>query len=525
MRLMFTSRNVNSIAYQMSDHRWPVYALAACWLTALLAVGQVREADVPKAVTDATVSASEQFRIYGSDQDTRGKFAAFLEHHKESFLDLLNVDDEWEHPIVVRVSGKVTDLVDERPIGRSLVYYDGNFGLEIKVRLCSSFTREGMREAALEMLMFERALQDAVQVPEDDPVPRWLKEGIPGALKLRREGRPSGFFASMVRLGIVPSAVDLLESSDKEADSVSRTIFRASASGLVLMLLDQQEGPDKLAKFIRDLGSPYSTSQRNLLARYFPALRGKEERMEQQWALYCMKLASPQALDFLSPEATEAHIVDALKVSFLEFVREEVVPENASAKKRKRGLGFGKIFGRGNKKGAEANEDKGDDAPMGEAETEEAEGEAVAASESATDVVPTQRFDGTVMDFERFIRRKDLDEILVPVRHRLLELSFRSFPSYRKLIQDYLELVRKLRAGDTRDLENKLKALAADRETLSADLKEVKDYLNWFEVTQLQQKNGAFREYLQRAKELEGDLRPHSDVLSQYIDLIEAELK
>ena len=508
----------------MLDRRWSVQVLATYWLIALMAVGQVREADLVKPVTDFTISTSEQFRIYGSDRDTRGTFGVFAEHHKDAFLSILKADDEWEHPIVIRLSGKLTDLSEGRPITRSLVHYDDNFGLEIEVRLGTGFTREGMREAVLEMLMFERGLQDSVQAPETNPVPRWLKEGIPRAIAQRREGRSSSFFASMVRMGIVPSAKDLLGSKNTEADSVSRAIFRTAAGGMVMMLLDQQEGPDKLAKFIRDLASPYATSQRNLLARYFPALRGKDERLEQQWALYCTKLASPQAFEFHSPEDTESHLVDALKVSFLEFVRKEVVP--MGAKKRGGKLRIGKLFGKRKKDDLVAKEDDEtlnlEDSREQPSTDDEAEPD---AGNTAEDRVPTRRFDGTVMDFERFIRRKDRNEILMPVRQRLLELSFRSFPSYRKMIQDYLELVRRLRAGEARGVAEELEALHATRANLSAELTDVKDYLNWYEVTQLQQKSGAFLEYLQRAKALEGDLMPHQDTLSEYLDKIEAALK
>lgn len=220
-------------------------------------------------------------------------------------------DDPWHHLILIRLSGQLTDPPTGPGVDWNINQFGTTFSLEIRVRLHQDFSKEAFRNTLLHMLMFERALRD-VEVPVTDQlIPRWIRIGLPGALRLRREGRPSGFFRTMFRLNLVTPAEEILSATKEDIDAVSRSVYAASASGFVLMLLDQPEGPQKLARMIHGFGGAHQAQGHSMVARHFPALIGSAERLEKQWVLYCSKLASPQVLEFLTPEATASALSEA----------------------------------------------------------------------------------------------------------------------------------------------------------------------------------------------------------------------
>ena len=127
-----------------------------------------------------------------------------------------------------------------------------------------------------------------------------------------------------------------------------------------------------------------------------------------QWILYCSKLASPQALEFLGPKTTEIQLADALRVSFLEFGAPGSEAEASSgdtAPDEKRGF-FRGFLGR-------------TQSPSEKEKEEEARKEDREILASTLEDMPTKTFEGTLLDFERILPRKDRLEILQPVRQRL----------------------------------------------------------------------------------------------------------
>lgn len=466
---------------------------------------QVREADWYDAGPEVTNSASEQFRIFGGDARTRGLFASFAERQKSTLLQFLGRQDSWNHLIVIRIAGDLADPPVDRPVDWSINQFGEIFALEMRVTLGANFSREALRDTLLHMLMFEMALRD-VEIPVTGQlIPRWLREGVPGALRLRREGRSSEFFKAMFQLNLVTPAKEILTATKDDIDPVSRAVYEASATGFVMMLLEQQGGPSKIGKLIHAHGGAHEARGHDLLARYFPALRGTEERLERTWVLYCAKLAAPQALEFLDPAATEAELAQALTVTFLEFDEGDEGENEATAKI---GGFLRALWGRPeDRKGKE----------------EEGEGEEQAAS--GREERPTREFKGSISDFDRFLARKDRNEILAPVRRHLLQLSFRSFPLYRPLVNDYLQIVSGFLQGKKKGVKARLEALTTERQRLSTLLSDVEDYMDTYEQTELDQKSGVFNAYLERARAVEQQSEKARDPISKYMQEVQRALE
>lgn len=496
------------------SHALIAAVLGAWFLQAARVDAQVREAEWSAPTANVTVSASEQFRIIGGTPRSRGTFASFAEQEKEEFLRLLGQEtDAWHHLILIRLSGDLTAPPKSPSVDWNVNQFGNTFSCEIRVHLSQAFRIEPVRQALLHLLMFEMALRD-IEVPVTDQlIPHWLRTGLPGALELRRQGRPSHFFRSMFRMNLITPSQEILEAKKEDADAVSRSVYAASASGFVLMLLDQPEGPRKLARLIHGFGGAHGAQGHKLVARYFPALIGTAERLEKQWVLYCSKLASPQVLEFLTPAQTDIALQAALQVEFLEFAPESVPADSDPAESEEKRGGFFSRF--------KAREGASSAKKAGEAGNSSDSNEPT----EAADTPPTQMFQGTLDDFERFLARQDRAEILAPVRQSLLELGFRSFPLYRPLVNDYLKLLGDLLAGQTKEVASRLEALRLERERLTGLLANMKRFMDEYKHTQLGEKSGIFDAYLERIDEIQGGSRGASDPLSNYLDEVEAALK
>ena len=354
-----------------------------------------------------------------------------------------------------------------------------------------------MTDVLLHVLALEMALRD-IEVPVTaELIPRWLSIGLPRALELRRRGRQSSFFKTLFKLNLITSAEDILNAEREHTDSVARTVYEASAAGFVLMLLDQKDGASALGKLIHSFGGAHGKSGHSLLARFYPALIGTSERLEQTWILYCAKLNEPQATEFLSPEETEAHLIDALSVSFLEFSEIDENTEDSSARTTPRL--FERIF-QARKNLSEQQEDE---------------------PSTPSEDRPTRMFEGSLKDFERFIAREDRADILAPVRLRLRQLDIRSFPLHRPLIVDYHEIVTDLLAGKPSGIQKRLEDLETKREQLATLMKNVAAHLNDYEASQPAARSGVFDNYLKQIKVIENNASTDPDPISQY--LMEAE--
>ncbi|MGI9113652.1 MAG: hypothetical protein ACR2FX_01225 [Chthoniobacterales bacterium] len=107
---------------------------------------------------------------------------------------------------------------------------------------------------------------------------------------------------------------------------------------------------------------------------------------------------------------------------------------------------------------------------------------------------------------------------------RLMLLAAHAHPLLRSVVVDYQIAAESLGRGQTRGLAKRLTTTAALRERISARMREVEDYMNWFEATQVRKPSGAFRDYV-RAVEAKDAATRRRDPLSVYLDALETQLQ
>jgi hypothetical protein len=133
---------------------------------------------------------------------------------------------------------------------------------------------------------------------------------------------------------------------------------------------------------------------------------------------------------------------------------------------------------------------------------------------------------------EGIVEKKDLSaweefvqlpvaERAIQVRERreaLVRLSYRCFPSYRPILEEYQLLLNAMAGELPKDVPERLAALEERRALMGARAVQARDYLDWFEITRARETSGEFDDYIRLKERLKANPHRRTDRLSKYLD-------
>jgi hypothetical protein len=110
---------------------------------------------------------------------------------------------------------------------------------------------------------------------------------------------------------------------------------------------------------------------------------------------------------------------------------------------------------------------------------------------------------------------------LTILRRNLLELTLHANPLLRPIVQEYEQITVLLLTGKHRDIAQRLSRLKSTRTRLAVRMRDIDDYMNWFEATQSQMTSGVFADYLRAATKQTLPKHRRHDPISAYLDALE----
>jgi hypothetical protein len=128
-------------------------------------------------------------------------------------------------------------------------------------------------------------------------------------------------------------------------------------------------------------------------------------------------------------------------------------------------------------------------------------------------------------EFAAYLKSKSAKNGLGVMAADLSSLATRANPLYASILADYLEITARLSRGRTLGLAGRLERLRTLRRDLTAQMREIDDYLNWFEATNLAQPSGDFADYMRAAERSLQPERPRRDPISVYVTAVETEFE
>ena len=128
-------------------------------------------------------------------------------------------------------------------------------------------------------------------------------------------------------------------------------------------------------------------------------------------------------------------------------------------------------------------------------------------------------------DFPRFLRHPAAKTVLALLAQDVRQLGLRANPIYRPIISEYAKAIALLMRGKTKGLTARLERLRDTRQAATVQMREIDDYLNWFEATKLPGPSGAFADYMKAAESAARPRQTKRDPISVYLDVLETQFK
>jgi hypothetical protein len=280
------------------------------------------------ATVERSVSPSRQFVIYGADAELRGAVSNLAERTKTNLLVLLRQHDNWIVPIVVNLQPQQANLPEIPPA--DLRFSQTGFGLKLQLDLTISkdfdvslMERELLRAILLEMIYRKESHIAAGSVFVEPP--DWLIDGV---LALAPGSARGQMVEALATAAKTASLEIFLRQRRGLLDSAGRTLYRAYSFALVQMLIDERNGPARLAQYIGHQSNASNEPLADLKAQ-FPFLLGDAERT---WQLTLSQLRNLQGYQLLTFAESERRLDELLHVKISEATKPVGLDELAQRK-------------------------------------------------------------------------------------------------------------------------------------------------------------------------------------------------
>jgi len=126
-------------------------------------------------------------------------------------------------------------------------------------------------------------------------------------------------------------------------------------------------------------------------------------------------------------------------------------------------------------------------------------------------------------EFPVFLKNKMAKKALSSLARDLGALATRSHPVYAPIVADYAGITALLVRGKTLDVPRRLDRLEKTRKAIAGQMREIDDYLNWFEATNLARPSGEFADYMKAAEQAAQPAQTKRDSISVYLNALEAQ--
>jgi hypothetical protein len=411
----------------------------------------------PKFNQDVVViSRSQQFKISGSDPAMRAAAANLAEETKDEILKLLEEKDDWKVPVKVEMRGKFGDAVPLRSTVVQLTYSEVGYEVKIFVNLSRGLQKEPYQRAVIAGYLLSRSFKDAPKTDEQIPyvVQPWLIEGIAEAISWRLGQSDRRMYDTLFRHGGLLELKNLFELNEAGYIALDAASKAAFRVSAGAMVMALAEQPDG------KVGMRSFLKEASTYDGEVPALLRQHfpELNLSQSSLtkwWALQLADKGAVP----------LVESMDV-----------------------ISTDQELGRALKiryRNAEGN--------LNEVSLTE--------WERVAELTKAERVEAIRLTEEELVR-----------------LSYRCFPSFRPMLNEYQLLLTKWVAGETKGLTEALVKLAEVRQTMVAKSERARDYLDWFEITRARETSGEFEDYLTLKSRLKTQASPRKDPVTQYLD-------
>lgn len=425
----------------------------------------VPSVDPSPAAPQRVVSASEQFIVSGGDAAIRGRIAMQTEDMKRALLKLEDdAKDEWKVAIKIHADGKASDPAPKNPVRWDLSFSE--VGWDFRIRM---FTGRGVENGSerdrfdrtiLTALLYERTLRTMPlqEMEEKLEVRPWLVAGLQEAIAWKEHKGDRKIYEALAKNGGLYKLTDLLAVTDETYDELDGGSRSAFRGTSGALVMALVDQPQGAESFRQFLAEAANFSgEMPMLLKRCFPGLNLSETSLSKWLAL-------KVMELKEPELSESLPVDETDRNLDDALK--VHFRDAS------GLYIEK--------------------PLAEVWQE------LGGLPAATRLEAVKR-----------------------VQEGIVRLSYRSFPSYRPMLEEYQSILGDILKGRTTKTAMQLNNLAQTRATMKERCAAARDYMDWFEITRARETSGAFEDYLKLKEKLKYETPVRRDPVSSYLDLMQ----
>ncbi|MEI8340237.1 MAG: hypothetical protein WCH43_01720 [Verrucomicrobiota bacterium] len=131
----------------------------------------------------------------------------------------------------------------------------------------------------------------------------------------------------------------------------------------------------------------------------------------------------------------------------------------------------------------------------------------------------------TIDQFKDYLKVKESRVVMNQMSAGFLALQQAGNPELRPVVMEYQAISGELAHGKTRRIKERIVAAETARGMILKRMKDIEDFMNWFEATQVTARSTSFDAYLKTATELAAPQPRRQDAISRYLDSVEIEFQ
>lgn len=409
---------------------------------------------------DHVVSQSRMFSVSGGDSLHMGAIATKADEVRGRVNSLFGFEDDHRYTVSIRVIGKATDREVARPIRTRISIIGNEPNLQIRIHAGGGIDVEALTNAIITMVLYERALRDV------------RPDALPDTIRV-----PEWLITGVQQA--------ILWKSGKADRRLYRKLFEKAEMMSPEAIISMQNAA-KLDAASREV---YEVSC-GVLVMCLVNREGGQAQLRELVAESVLADGTP--VEIIASHFHELGIDEGMLHRWwaLQLAAMAEAPATEML------------------------------TPM---ETEQQLKEAITVMQYDPETRTSRPV--SLDNVYEFVKLPDWRSRLRPMMDRLLELSVHAFPGYRPVIMEYQRLIAELLNGATPDDVQQI--LGPIRELREAYVKtsiRARDYLDWYEITQLggSERKGTFASYREAMALLRKDDPGPDTHMSRYLEDIEA---
>jgi len=414
-------------------------------------------------ITDTTsVSIDKQFIVKGESLKLNKSVSALCSDLGKGLQKLLEEKkpNPGFHPINVTLYSKGN--APKRNLYKNTVAQldGGGYRIDLLVDIREQIDRSVLEAGIMQALVIERTLQ---KYPELDDgaqleVPRWVSDGLLGAIRWKEGDRNRGMFEVLNRkpeLFLVERLFKTTQADIETMGETLRALYQASSTAMMMSIIRQSEGGDGVKNMLGEV-AVFQGEMPELLRKNISSMNVGTKGLIKLWNLQLAEMAAPRIKDTRTLIKTEEKLQSILFFSL---------------------IGDDRIERR----------------------------------------VAVEDFDVLLA-----LDQKERVGITIALNQKIVQLAYRAHPDFHPILVEYGLILTEIARKEVEGIPIKLKNLARARAELLARGKRARDVLDWYRISHSRGLEGDFSGYQKLLEQMkrEEKTEQQNDV-SDYVNKME----